>query len=120
MDASPARPGGAFSCPLAELAVPPENAVVTKLIFDCDPGVDDAVALFMAFAAPQDLELLAITTVAGNVGAELTTRNAALIGMAISCAAISSSKLSGIGKTISAAATKYSAHVACTLAAATR
>ena len=37
---------------------------MTKLIFDCDPGVDDAVALFMAFAAPQDLELLAITTVA--------------------------------------------------------
>ena len=47
---------------------------MTKLIFDCDPGVDDAVALFMAFAAPQDLELLAITTVAGNVGAELTAR----------------------------------------------
>ena len=52
---------------------------MTKLIFDCDPGVDDAVALFMAFAARQDLELLAITTVAGNVGAELTARNAALI-----------------------------------------
>lgn len=52
---------------------------MTKLIFDCDPGVDDAVALFMAFAARQDLELLAITTVAGNVGGELTARNAAII-----------------------------------------
>ena len=52
---------------------------MTQLIFDCDPGVDDAVALFMAFAARQDLELLAITTVAGNVGGELTARNAAII-----------------------------------------
>jgi purine nucleosidase len=52
---------------------------VTKLIFDCDPGVDDAVALFMAFAAPQDLEILAITTVGGNVAADLTARNAAII-----------------------------------------
>ena len=52
---------------------------MTKLIFDCDPGVDDAIALFMAFAAPQDLEILAITTVAGNVSADLTARNAAVI-----------------------------------------
>jgi purine nucleosidase len=52
---------------------------VTKLIFDCDPGVDDAVALFMAFASPQDLEILAITTVGGNVSADLTARNAAVI-----------------------------------------
>ena len=46
-----------------------------KLIFDCDPGVDDAIALFLAFASPE-LELLAITTVAGNVSAmiEATTR----------------------------------------------
>ncbi|ODT57368.1 MAG: nucleoside hydrolase [Phenylobacterium sp. SCN 69-14] len=50
-----------------------------KLIFDCDPGVDDAVALFLAFASPQDLEILAVTTVAGNVGADLTARNAAVI-----------------------------------------
>jgi purine nucleosidase len=51
---------------------------VTKLIFDCDPGVDDAIALFLAFASPE-LELLAITTVAGNVSAKLTARNAAVI-----------------------------------------
>ncbi len=53
--------------------------MVTKLIFDCDPGVDDAVALFLAFASPQDLEILAITTAAGNVAADLTARNAAII-----------------------------------------
>lgn len=52
---------------------------MTKLIFDCDPGVDDAIALLLAFASPQDLEILAVTTVAGNVAAELTARNAAVI-----------------------------------------
>ncbi|MET3528182.1 nucleoside hydrolase [Phenylobacterium koreense] len=51
---------------------------MTKLIFDCDPGVDDAIALFLAFASPE-LELLAITTTAGNVSASLTARNAAII-----------------------------------------
>lgn len=49
------------------------------VIMDCDPGVDDAVALLLAFAVPQYLELLGVTTVAGNVGAELTARNARLI-----------------------------------------
>lgn len=46
-----------------------------SLIIDCDPGVDDAVALFLAFAAPE-LELLAITTVGGNVAGARTQRNA--------------------------------------------
>ena len=49
-----------------------------RVIIDCDPGVDDGVALLLAFAA-RELELLGITTVAGNVGAELTARNACLI-----------------------------------------
>ena len=45
------------------------------LIIDCDPGKDDAVALLLAFASPE-FDLLAITTVAGNVGLDKTTRNA--------------------------------------------
>ncbi|MFO1425501.1 MAG: nucleoside hydrolase [Steroidobacteraceae bacterium] len=49
------------------------------MIIDCDPGVDDAVALFLAFAAPRELNLLAVTTVAGNVGPGLTARNARLV-----------------------------------------
>jgi len=49
------------------------------LIIDCDPGVDDAVALLLAFACPEALEVLAVTTVAGNVNAELTARNARII-----------------------------------------
>lgn len=49
------------------------------LIIDCDPGVDDAVALLLALAAPEALDVLAITTVAGNVGGALTARNACLV-----------------------------------------
>jgi purine nucleosidase len=52
--------------------------VSEAIIFDCDPGVDDAVALLLAFASPE-LEILGVTTVAGNVSAELTARNAAMV-----------------------------------------
>jgi purine nucleosidase len=48
------------------------------LIIDCDPGVDDAVGLLLAFAAPA-LDLRAITTVGGNVPVDKTTRNARII-----------------------------------------
>ena len=47
-----------------------------KIIIDCDPGQDDAVALFLALASPAELDLLGITTVAGNVPLQLTQRNA--------------------------------------------
>lgn len=50
-----------------------------KFILDCDPGVDDATALFLAFAAREQLDILGVTTVAGNVGIEKTTRNACVI-----------------------------------------
>lgn len=49
-----------------------------SLIIDCDPGVDDAVGLLLAFGSPE-LDLLAITTVAGNVSLERTTRNARIL-----------------------------------------
>jgi pyrimidine-specific ribonucleoside hydrolase len=45
------------------------------LVIDCDPGVDDAVAILLALASPE-VELLALTTVAGNKPLETTTRNA--------------------------------------------
>lgn len=45
------------------------------IIIDCDPGIDDAVALLLALASPE-LDIRAITTVAGNVGGDLTARNA--------------------------------------------
>jgi inosine-uridine nucleoside N-ribohydrolase len=47
----------------------------TPIILDVDPGHDDAVAIMLACAAPE-LDLLAATTVAGNVSLEKTTRNA--------------------------------------------
>ncbi|MEL6319909.1 MAG: nucleoside hydrolase [Cyanobacteria bacterium J06626_14] len=47
----------------------------TPMIIDCDPGVDDAIALLLAFASPE-LEILGITTVAGNVPLALTQANA--------------------------------------------
>ncbi len=50
-----------------------------KIIIDCDPGQDDAVALFLAFASSDELELLGITTVGGNVPLALTSRNARLM-----------------------------------------
>jgi pyrimidine-specific ribonucleoside hydrolase len=47
----------------------------TPVILDVDPGHDDAVAIMLACAA-LELDLLAVTTVAGNVPLEKTTRNA--------------------------------------------
>jgi len=46
-----------------------------RIIIDCDPGQDDAVALFLAMASPEELEILGITAVAGNVPLDLTQRN---------------------------------------------
>ena len=45
------------------------------VILDCDPGVDDAIAFLLAKQLPQ-LKVLAITSVAGNVGLEHTNYNA--------------------------------------------
>ncbi len=50
-----------------------------KIILDCDPGQDDAINLLLAFAATDELEILGVTTVAGNVPLHLTQRNARLI-----------------------------------------
>lgn len=47
----------------------------TKIILDCDPGHDDAVAIMLAANHPA-LELLAVTVVAGNQTLENTQRNA--------------------------------------------
>ncbi|WP_408893540.1 nucleoside hydrolase [Paenibacillus taichungensis] len=46
-----------------------------KVIMDCDPGHDDAIAIILAAAQPE-LEILAITTVSGNAEIEKTTQNA--------------------------------------------
>jgi inosine-uridine nucleoside N-ribohydrolase len=46
-----------------------------RIILDTDPGIDDALALFLALASPE-IQLEAITTVSGNVDVEFTTQNA--------------------------------------------
>jgi inosine-uridine nucleoside N-ribohydrolase len=47
-----------------------------KLVLDCDPGLDDAVAILVA---AHYADLIGITTVAGNVGISRTTRNALVV-----------------------------------------
>ncbi len=49
-----------------------------KIIFDTDPGIDDAMALLFAHLHP-DLDLVGVTTVLGNGSIDTTTRNALYI-----------------------------------------
>ena len=46
------------------------------VIIDCDPGVDDCIALMAALGAPEQIDVKAICTVAGNVSIETCSRNA--------------------------------------------
>jgi purine nucleosidase len=46
------------------------------IILDCDPGIDDAIAILLALSAPDIIKLHSVTTVFGNRPLPLTTRNA--------------------------------------------
>jgi purine nucleosidase len=46
-----------------------------SIIIDTDPSPDDAVAILVALASPDELDVLAVTTVAGNVPLSLTSKN---------------------------------------------
>ena len=50
-----------------------------KIIIDTDPGQDDAVAMLLALASPDEFEILGIVAVAGNIGIEWTVKNACKI-----------------------------------------
>ena len=50
-----------------------------KIIIDTDPGQDDAVAILLALASPEDIDVLGITAVAGNVPLALTQKNARIV-----------------------------------------
>ncbi|PZC48881.1 MAG: uridine nucleosidase [Chloroflexi bacterium] len=54
-----------------------------KVLIDTDPGVDDAVALALAFCLP-DLEVVGLTSVGGNASIDDTTRNLAALLTALS------------------------------------
>jgi len=47
-----------------------------KIIIDTDPGQDDAVAILLALASPEELDVLAVVAVAGNVGLVQNAKNA--------------------------------------------
>ena len=49
--------------------------MTTKMILDCDPGHDDAIAILLALGSPQ-IDLLGITTIGGNHSLEKVTFNA--------------------------------------------
>jgi purine nucleosidase len=59
--------------------------MATRIILDCDPGIDDALAITFAHGHP-GLELAGITTVAGNVGLAQTTANALAVSEFIGAA----------------------------------
>ncbi|KNG92370.1 nucleoside hydrolase [Pseudaestuariivita atlantica] len=50
-----------------------------KIIIDTDPGQDDAVAILLALASPDEMEVLGLTCVAGNVPLALTSKNARIV-----------------------------------------
>ncbi len=50
-----------------------------RIIIDTDPGQDDAVAILLALASPEEIDVLGITAVAGNVPLPLTERNARIV-----------------------------------------
>ncbi|MFT7108048.1 MAG: purine nucleosidase [Yoonia sp.] len=50
-----------------------------KIIIDTDPGQDDAVAILLALASPEEIDVLGITAVAGNVQLSLTEKNARIV-----------------------------------------
>lgn len=50
-----------------------------KIIIDTDPGQDDAVAILLALASPEEIDVLGVTAVAGNVPLPLTVKNARIV-----------------------------------------
>ncbi|SDX10722.1 nucleoside hydrolase [Litoreibacter albidus] len=50
-----------------------------KIIIDTDPGQDDAVAMLLAFGSPEEVDVLGVTAVAGNVPLPLTEKNARIV-----------------------------------------
>ena len=61
--------------------------MATRIILDCDPGIDDALAIAFAHGHP-GIDLVGITTVAGNVGLAKTTANALAVCEFIGAAGI--------------------------------
>ncbi|TDT76968.1 purine nucleosidase [Litoreibacter halocynthiae] len=54
-------------------------SIPRKIIIDTDPGQDDAVAILLALASPEELDVLGVTAVAGNVPLPLTQKNTRIV-----------------------------------------
>lgn len=54
-------------------------AGLRRIIIDTDPGQDDAAAIMLALGSPDEIEVMGITTVAGNVPVALTSKNARIV-----------------------------------------
>ena len=54
-------------------------ALPRKIIIDTDPGQDDAAAIMLALGSRDEIDVLGITTVAGNVPLALTSKNARIV-----------------------------------------
>ena len=73
----PSKETGTFTCrgrPVEE----GWRKMAKRIILDCDPGHDDAIRILFAAGSPE-IELVGITTVAGNQTLEKTTRNACAV-----------------------------------------
>jgi purine nucleosidase len=62
-----------------------DSAMSTTILLDCDPGIDDALAIAFAAGSPE-IELAGITTVAGNVSLAKTTANALAVASFVGAA----------------------------------
>ena len=69
-------------------------------MIDCDPGIDDALALLLAMAEAPRLDIAAITTVAGNVGAVATERARRLRDLAAGRTFRSSAAVGALAETL--------------------
>ena len=47
-----------------------------KVIIDCDPGIDDSLAIMLALSMPEEIEVVGITVAAGNAPVEMGYGNA--------------------------------------------
>ncbi|XP_042521244.1 uridine nucleosidase 1-like isoform X3 [Macadamia integrifolia] len=63
------------------------HEIPEKIIIDTDPGIDDSMAILMAFQTPE-VEVLGLTTIFGNVSTEGATRNALLLSEIAGCPGI--------------------------------
>ena len=70
---------------------------MTRLVIDTDPGVDDALAIMLAFAHP-GVEVEAVTVVAGNKGLGQTAANACTILDVLGASAVATPVFRGCGR----------------------